>query len=201
MNYPIQITNLIESFQKLPGVGPKTAERLALYVVTNMQEDDALLMSKALIAAKRELMFCDVCGYVTDVSPCSICTDTNRDRTILCVVEESRDVMAMERMGQYHGLYHVLGGALSPIDGIGPEDLLLTELIQRLKDEPDISEIIIATNPNMEGETTAQYIRRLLETTDIRLSRIAHGLPVGGDLEYVDEATLLKAIEGRREMK
>lgn len=201
MNYPIQITNLIESFQKLPGVGPKTAERLALYVVTNMQEDDALLMSKALIAAKRELMFCEVCGYVTDVSPCSICTDTNRDRTILCVVEESRDVMAMERMGQYHGLYHVLGGALSPIDGIGPEDLLLTELIQRLKDEPDISEIIIATNPNMEGETTAQYIRRLLETTDIRLSRIAHGLPVGGDLEYVDEATLLKAIEGRREMK
>lgn len=200
MFYPKPITDLIEQFQKLPGIGNKSAERLAFHVVTKMTPEQANQFAIALQAAKQNLHNCTQCGHITDVDPCSICTDTSRDETILCIVEDSKDVIAMEKMREFRGRYHVLHGTISPLDGIGPEDLNLRTLIERLKTHEAITEVVLATNPTMEGEATAQYIRRLLEGTTITVSRIAHGLPVGGDLEYVDEVTLLKALEGRRKM-
>ncbi len=183
---------------KLPGIGPKTAVRLAFFVL-NMREDDVLDFAKALVNAKRNLTHCSVCGNITDRDPCAICDDKHRDQSIICVVEDPKDVIAMEKMKEYNGLYHVLHGAISPVDGIGPEDIKISELLQRLHDE-QVKEIIVATNPNIEGEATAMYISRLVKPTGIKVTRIAHGLPVGGDLEYADEVTLLKAIEGRREL-
>lgn len=198
MHYPEPITKLIDSFMKLPGIGPKSAARLAFYVL-DMKEDDALDFAKALVDAKRNLSFCSVCGHITDKDPCYICADTSRDRSVICVVQESKDVIAMEKMRDFHGLYHVLHGTISPMDGIGPEDINIPDLLKRLQDDT-IEEVILATNPNVEGEATAMYISRLLKPSGIKVTRIAHGLPVGGDLEYADEVTLSKAMEGRREV-
>lgn len=198
MHYPEPITKLIDSFMKLPGIGPKSAARLAFYVL-DMKEDDVLDFAKALVDAKRNLSFCSVCGHITDKGPCYICADTSRDRSVICVVQESKDVIAMEKMRDFHGLYHVLHGTISPMDGIGPEDINIPDLLKRLQDDT-IEEVILATNPNVEGEATAMYISRLLKPSGIKVTRIAHGLPVGGDLEYADEVTLSKAMEGRREV-
>ncbi|GLY12926.1 recombination mediator RecR [Pseudobacillus badius] len=198
MYYPEPITKLIDSFMKLPGIGPKTAARLAFFVL-DMKEEDVLDFAKALVNAKRDLSYCSVCGHITDQDPCAICEDQRRDRSVVCVVQDPKDVIAMEKMKEYHGLYHVLHGAISPMEGIGPEDINVPDLLKRLQDEA-IHEVILATNPNIEGEATAMYISRLLKPSGIRVTRIAHGLPVGGDLEYADEVTLSKALEGRREV-
>jgi recombination protein RecR len=198
MYYPEPISKLIDSFTKLPGIGPKTAVRLAFFVL-NMKEDDVLNFANALVNAKRELTHCSVCGHITDEDPCPICKDTTRDASIICVVQDPKDVIAMEKMKDYQGKYHVLHGAISPMDGIGPEDINVPGLINRLKEE-EVEELILATNPNIEGEATAMYISRLVKPSGIRTTRIAHGLPVGGDLEYADEVTLSKALEGRRDL-
>lgn len=198
MHYPEPISKLMESFMKLPGIGPKTAARLAFFVL-GMKEDTVLDFAKALVDAKRNLSFCSVCGHITDVDPCHICQDQQRDRSTICVVQDPKDVIAMEKMRDYSGLYHVLQGAISPMDGIGPEDINVPSLLKRLQDE-DVKELILATNPTIEGEATAMYISRLVRPSGIKTTRIAHGLPVGGDLEYADEVTLSKALEGRREL-
>ncbi|GEK59673.1 recombination protein RecR [Marinococcus halophilus] len=198
MQYPTPISQLIDSFMKLPGIGPKTAGRLAFYVL-DMKEDDVLEFAKALVNAKRELTYCSVCHHITDTDPCYICQDKQRDRSVVCVVQDVKDVIAMEKMREFSGLYHVLHGAISPMDGIGPEDINVPDLLTRLQDE-QIQEVIIATNPTIEGEATAMYISKLLKPTGMKVTRIAHGLPIGGDLEYADEVTLSKAIEGRREL-
>ncbi|PSL45967.1 DNA replication and repair protein RecR [Salsuginibacillus halophilus] len=198
MHYPTPISRLIDGFMKLPGIGPKTASRLAFHVL-DMNEEDVLSFAKSLADAKRELTYCSHCHYITDTDPCRICNDTTRDAAVVCIVQESKDVMAMEKMQEYSGLYHVLHGAISPMDGIGPEDVKIPELLKRLQND-EIQEVIIATNPTIEGEATAMYISRMVKPTGIKVTRIAHGLPVGGDLEYADEVTLSKAIEGRREL-
>ncbi|WP_246946185.1 recombination mediator RecR [Bacillus pinisoli] len=198
MHYPEPISKLIDSFMKLPGIGPKTAVRLAFFVL-NMKEEDVLEFGKSLVNAKRNLTHCSVCGHITDKDPCQICDDQSRDKSVICVVQDPKDVIAMEKMREYNGYYHVLHGAISPMDGIGPEDINIATLLKRLQDDT-VQEIILATNPNIEGEATAMYISRLLRPTGIRITRIAHGLPVGGDLEYADEVTLSKALEGRREL-
>ncbi|MDQ0158423.1 recombination mediator RecR [Alkalibacillus sp. S2W] len=198
MYYPEPITKLIDSFTKLPGIGPKTAARLAFFVL-EMEEDDVLDFAKSLVNAKRELTHCSTCGHITDQDPCSICSDESRDGSVICVVQDPKDVIAMEKMKDFQGKYHVLHGTISPMEGIGPEDINVSTLIERLKDE-QVEELILATNPNVEGEATAMYISRLVKPSGIRLSRIAHGLPVGGDLEYADEVTLSKALEGRRDL-
>jgi recombination protein RecR len=198
MHYPEPISKLIESFMKLPGIGPKTAVRLAFFVL-EMKEDDVLDFGRALVNAKRQLIYCSNCFHITDRDPCMICDDSSRDRSTICVVHDSKDVIAMEKMKEYRGLYHVLHGAISPMDGIGPEDIKIAELLKRLTDE-GVQEIIMATDPNIEGEATAMYMARLLKPTGIKITRIAHGLPVGGDLEYADEVTLSTALEGRREI-
>ncbi|ARJ19812.1 recombination protein RecR [Bacillus sp. TH22] len=198
MHYPEPISKLIDSFMKLPGIGPKTAVRLAFFVL-DMKEDDVLGFAKALVNAKRDLAYCSVCGHITDRDPCYICDDSHRDQSVVCVVQEPKDVIAMEKMKEYKGVYHVLRGAISPMEGIGPEDINIPQLLKRLQDET-VQEVILATNPNIEGEATAMYISRLLKPTGIKVTRIAHGLPVGGDLEYADEVTLSKALEGRREI-
>ncbi|MCP1121865.1 MULTISPECIES: recombination protein RecR [Bacillus] len=198
MHYPEPISKLIDSFMKLPGIGPKTAVRLAFFVL-DMKEDDVLDFAKSLVNAKRNLTYCSICGHITDKDPCYICDDSHRDQSIVCVVQEPKDVIAMEKMKEYQGVYHVLNGAISPMEGIGPEDINIPQLLKRLHDET-VQEVILATNPNIEGEATAMYISRLLKPTGIKVTRIAHGLPVGGDLEYADEVTLSKALEGRREL-
>ena len=198
MHYPEPISKLIDSFTKLPGIGPKTAARLAFHVLT-MKEDTVLSFAKALVDAKRNLMYCSKCGHITDVDPCYICSDKQRDVSIICVVQDPKDIIAIEKMGGYHGLYHVFHGAISPMDGVGPEDINVAALLTRLHDER-VQELIMATNPTIEGEATAMYISRLVKPSGIKTTRIAHGLPVGGDLEYADEVTLSKAIEGRREL-
>lgn len=198
MHYPEPITKLIDSFMKLPGIGPKTAARLAFFIL-DMQEDTVLDFAKALVNAKRDLGYCSQCGHITDQDPCYICKDERRDRSVICVVQESKDVIAMEKMKEFNGMYHVLHGSISPMEGIGPEDINIAELLKRLQDET-VQEVILATNPNIEGEATAMYISRLLKPSGIKVTRIAHGLPVGGDLEYADEVTLSKAMEGRREL-
>jgi len=198
MHYPAPISKLIDSFMKLPGIGPKTASRLAFHVL-DMKEDDVMNFAKALVDVKRELTYCSVCGHITDTDPCYICSDTTRDRSMICVVEETKDVIAMEKMREYKGMYHVLHGAISPMEGVGPEDINIPSLLTRLKDE-EVKELILATNPNIEGESTAMYISRLVKPIGIKTTRLAHGLPVGGDLEYADEVTLSKAISGRTEI-
>ncbi|TDM40230.1 recombination protein RecR [Macrococcoides goetzii] len=198
MHYPAPISKLIDSFMKLPGIGPKTASRLAFHVL-DMKEDDVINFAKALVDVKRELTYCSVCGHITDTDPCYVCSDTTRDRSMICVVEETKDVIAMEKMREYKGMYHVLHGAISPMEGVGPEDINIPSLLTRLKDE-EVTELILATNPNIEGESTAMYISRLVKPIGIKTTRLAHGLPVGGDLEYADEVTLSKAISGRTEI-
>ncbi|MGX4601658.1 recombination mediator RecR [Faecalimicrobium sp. JNUCC 81] len=196
--YTGPITRLIEEFSKLPGVGRKTAQRLAFHVI-NMNTNDVEALSKAIIEAKREIKYCSVCCNISDNDICSMCANKNRDTSIICVVEDPRDVAAMERTRDYKGQYHVLHGVISPMDGIGPDMIKIKELIQRVGTN-DVSEIIMATNPTIEGEATAMYIARLLKPMGIKVTRIAHGLPVGGDLEYADEVTISKALEGRREI-
>ncbi len=183
---------------KLPGIGPKTAGRLAFFVLS-MKEDTVLDFAKALVDAKRNLRFCSVCGHITDIDPCHICQDERRDSSMICVVQDPKDVIAMEKMRDYNGFYHVLHGAISPMEGIGPEDINVPTLLKRLQDEK-VEELILATNPTIEGEATAMYISRLVRPSGIKTTRIAHGLPVGGDLEYADEVTLSRALEGRREL-
>ena len=196
--YAKPLSRLINELSKLPGIGGKTAQRLAFHILS-MDDRDALALSDAIRTAKSSMRYCSVCGNLTDEDPCAICSDESRDISTICVVESSKDVIAMEKIREYRGYYHVLHGAISPMDGIGPEDINLKSLIERLRDER-IKEVIIATNPNIEGEATAMYIARLIKPSGIRVSRIAHGIPVGGDLEYADEATLLKAVEGRHEL-
>lgn len=198
MFYPEPVSKLIEGFMKLPGIGPKTASRLAFHVLS-MKEDDVLDLAKALVNAKRQLHYCSVCNNITDSDPCQICRDKSRDGSTICVVQEPKDLVAMERTREFTGYYHVLHGAISPMDGVGPEDIHIPDLLKRLGDE-QVQELILATNPNIEGEATAMYISRLVKPFGIRVTRIAHGLPVGGDLEYADEVTLTKALEGRREL-
>lgn len=198
MYYPEPISKLIDSFTKLPGIGPKTAVRLAFFVI-NMKEDDVLDFAKSLVSAKRELTQCNTCGHITDQELCSICRDESRNNAIICVVQDPKDVIAMEKMKEFNGCYHVLQGAISPMEGIGPEDINVPSLLNRLKDD-EVEELILATNPNIEGEATAMYISKLVKPSGIRITRIAHGLPMGGDLEYADEVTLSKALEGRREL-
>lgn len=196
--YPKPMARLIEELTKLPGIGPKTAQRLAFYIVTGDRED-AHSLANAIVEAKEQIRYCSVCSNVTDSDPCQICSSNTRDRTTICVVEEPKDVIAMERTREYKGLYHVLHGAISPMDGIGPDAIRIKELLLRLKDET-VSEVIVATDPNVEGEATAMYLARLLKPIGVKVTRMAHGMPVGGDLEYVDEVTLAKALQGRREL-
>lgn len=196
--YPKPLARLINEMSKLPGIGTKTAQRLSFYILS-LEDKEAEQLASAILTAKKEMKYCSVCGNLTDEDPCAICSDKSRKADTICVVESPKDVMAMERIREYNGLYHVLHGAISPMEGIGPEDINLMSLLKRLQAN-DIKELIIATNPNIEGEATAMYIARLVKPSGIKVSRIAHGIPVGGDLEYADEVTLLKAMEGRREL-
>ena len=196
--YAKPLARLINELSRLPGIGGKTAQRLAFHILS-MDEKEARARADSIIEAKQNMEYCSVCGNLTDTDPCAICSDPSRDRSVICVVETPKDVVAMEKIKEYNGLYHVLHGAISPMEGVGPEDINLKQLILRLQKE-DVRELILATNPNIEGEATAMYIARLIKPSGIRVSRIAHGIPVGGDLEYADEITLLKAMEGRREL-
>ncbi|MBQ4650080.1 MAG: recombination protein RecR [Firmicutes bacterium] len=196
--YPKPLAKLINELSKLPGIGSKSAQRLAFHILS-LEDREAEQLAEAILSAKKEMKYCSVCGNLTDEDPCSICSDPARREDVICVVESPRDVMAMERIKEFNGLYHVLHGVISPMEGIGPEDINLKALIQRLQ-VSDVKELIIATNPNIEGEATAMYIARLIKPAGIKVTRIAHGIPVGGDLEYADEVTLLKSLEGRREL-
>ena len=193
---PIQ--RLINQLSKLPTIGQKSAQRLAYHII-GLPQEQVRELAVAIFDAKKLVHFCPICGNYTDTDPCWLCADDNRDKQTLCVVKDPRDVAALERMRDYAGQYHVLHGVISPMDGVGPEDIRIRELMARLGTEP-IEELILATNPDLEGEATAAYISRLVKPMGIRVTRIAHGVPVGGDLEYTDEITLLKAFEGRREL-
>jgi recombination protein RecR len=192
------VAKLIEEFAKLPGIGKKTAQRLAFYVL-NMNNNDAVELAKAIVDAKKNIRYCSICGNLTDKDPCLICSNKRRDETVICVVEAPRDIISMERTKEYNGLYHVLHGSISPMEGIGPDDIRIKELLERIREKP-VEEVILATNPTIEGEATAMYISKLLKPMGIKTTRLAHGIPVGGDLEYADEVTLSKALEGRREI-
>lgn len=199
MNYYAEpIARLINELSKLPGIGNKTAQRLAFFIV-NMSKDQALDLTQAIEGVKDGIDFCSICGNLTDIDPCSVCSSPRRDRTTMCVVKDPRDVVAMEKMQEYNGLYHVLHGTISPMQGVGPDEIRIKELLERLKDD-QIKEVILATNPDVEGEATAMYIARLIKPMGILTTRIAHGIPVGGDLEYADQITLQKSFEGRREI-
>lgn len=193
------IEGLIEQFAQFPGVGRKSAERMAFFVLDLMSEKDAENFAETVKLAKKSVKFCEVCQNLTDVSPCPMCASGKRDSSVICVVEQPKDVSAIEKTGGYSGLYHVLHGAISPIDNISPEDIRIKELLTRLA-SGDVSEVIMATNPTVNGTATAVYIQKLLKPMGIKVTRIAHGIPVGADLEYADEVTLSKALEGRTEM-
>ncbi len=197
-NFVAPVAKLIEEFSKLPGIGRKTAQRLAFHIL-NSNTDEAESLAQAIIEAKRKVKYCSVCSNITDIDPCHICTSHKRDKSMICVVEDPRDVAAMERTKDFNGLYHVLHGAISPMEGIGPDDIKIKELLKRLQTD-EVKEIILATNPNIEGEATSMYISKLVKPMGIKVTRIAHGIPVGGDLEYADEITISKALEGRREL-
>jgi len=196
--YSPPVAKLIEEFEKLPGIGHKTAQRLAFHVL-NLPVEKTDSLANAIRDAKLKTRYCSTCYNLTEADPCNICSDVKRDMSTICVVEDPRDVVALERIREFKGVYHVLHGAISPMEGIGPEDIKIRELIQRIR-EADIREVILATNPTVEGEATAMYISKLLKPAGIKITRIAHGIPVGGDLEYADEVTLAKAMEGRREL-
>lgn len=196
--YVAPLAKLIEEFSKLPGIGNKTAQRLAFFLL-DMSLCDVEQLASAIVSAKKNIKYCSVCYNITDSELCNICSNPKRDKSTICVVEDARDVVAMERVKEFKGLYHVLHGAISPMEGIGPENIRIRELLTRLG-EHDIQELILATNPNIEGEATAMYISRLVKPLGVKATRIAHGIPVGGDLEYADEVTLMKALEGRREI-
>ena len=195
MNYPKTILNLIECFKKFPGIGEKTAERLALSTL-NMESDIIDLFSKSLKNSQTKIKKCSRCGSLTEEDLCQICNDTTRDTSTLCVVEECKNVILFEKIGSFKGIYHVLGGLISPLEGINPEDIHVDKLIKRIKDE-NIKEVILAIKPSVEGETTALYIRKMLENTNVKISKIAHGIPMGADIDYIDPLTLEMAIEDR----
>ena len=197
-HFAAPIAKLIEELSKLPGVGNKTAQRLAFYIIDRPMSEVAEL-ADSIIEAKKNIKYCKICCNLTDSDICGLCESPKREASIICVVQDPRDVAAIEKMREYKGLYHVLHGAISPMEGIGPEEIRIKELLKRIG-ENEITEVILATNPNIEGEATAMYISRLLKPFGIRITRIAHGIPVGGDLEYADEVTLMKAMEGRREI-
>ncbi|HUF08703.1 MAG TPA: recombination mediator RecR [Rhodothermales bacterium] len=193
------VETLVEQFAKLPGIGRKTARRLTAYVL-KMSRQDVVRLADALVSAKDRVKLCSVCFNVADDDPCAICSSSRRNHEIICVVEEPSDLMAVERTNEYQGVYHVLGGVISPLDGIGPEDLKIRELVARISgagEGPQVREVILAVNPNVEGDTTAYYIGQLLQPFGVRITRLAHGIPVGSDLEFADEATLGRALEGR----
>ncbi len=192
------LARLIQELNKLPGVGPKSAQRLAYFII-RLPEEDAFALADAVTAVKQNIVFCQECQNLTDDSPCSVCADTRRNRTQICVVEDPLDILALERTRCYRGLYHVLHGAISPINGIGPDQLKLKELLARLTGD-EVTELVIATNPTLEGEATAMYIRRYLAQTNIKVTHLARGLPVGGSLEYTDDLTLSRAFQGRQEL-
>ncbi|MDP2948051.1 MAG: recombination mediator RecR [Chloroflexota bacterium] len=192
------VVRLIEEFHKLPGIGPKSAQRLT-YHILRAPAEEATALAQAILEVKEKIAFCSVCQNVTDSDPCLICANPERDPSLLCVVEEPLDILALERTGSYNGVYHVLHGVLSPMDGIGPEDLKVEELLARLKGG-SVQEVILATNPNLEGEATSMYLSRLLRPLGVRVTRLARGLPSGADLEYADDVTLSHALEGRQEM-
>lgn len=196
--YSPPIARLIEELEKLPGIGHKTAQRLAFHIL-NLPAEKSEALANAIKEAKLKTRYCSICSNITETDPCSICGSVKRDHGIICVVEDPKDVIAMERIREFNGVYHVLQGVISPMEGIGPEDIRIKELLQRIRDG-NIREVIMATDPDVEGEATAMYISRLLKPIGIRITRIAHGIPVGGDLEYADEVTLAKALEGRREL-
>lgn len=196
--YSPPIARLIEELEKLPGIGHKTAQRLAFHIL-NLPAEKSEALANAIKEAKLKTRYCSICSNITETDPCSICGSVKRDHGIICVVEDPKDVIAMERIREFNGVYHVLQGVISPMEGIGPEDIRIKELLQRIRDG-NTREVIMATDPDVEGEATAMYISRLLKPIGIRITRIAHGIPVGGDLEYADEVTLAKALEGRREL-
>jgi recombination protein RecR len=198
-NYPKPLTKLINELSKLPGIGGKTAQRLAFFILA-MPDADAEGIAGAITEAKQGLKYCSVCGNLTDEEPCALCGDPARDRHVICVVESPKDIAAIERTKEYKGLYHVLHGSISPMDGVGPDDINLRTLIVRLQSEEAVREVILATNPNIEGEATAMYAARLIKPSGIKVTRIAHGVPVGGDLDYTDDVTLTMAMDGRREI-
>ncbi len=193
------LARLIQEFYKLPGIGPKSAQRLAYYLL-RMPSAEAHALADAIVEVKERITLCSVCQNVTEVDPCLICSNAERDRSSICVVEEPLDILALERTRSYRGQYHVLHGAISPMDGIGPEDLKVKELLNRLHAD-EVKEVILATNPNLEGEATSMYLSRLLTPLGLKVTRLARGLPVGGDLEYADDVTLARAIEGRQELR
>lgn len=192
------VERLISEFSKLPGIGRKTAQRLTFYLM-KVDRSYADALASAIVGLKDHVRYCSICFYVTEQDPCRICADSRRERHLICVVEEPSDVLALEKANVYRGLYHVLGGAISPLDGIGPDDLHIKELLARLKDE--VKEVILATNPSVEGEATSLYLSKLIRSLDLRISQIARGLPMGGDLEFADAITLARAIEGRQAME
>lgn len=196
-NYTAPITKLIEELSKLPGIGRKSAQRLAFHIL-DMKGADVVELAKAIVNAKKQTKHCQICGNLTEGDLCGICSSLKRDQSTICVVEDVRDIAAMERTKEFKGVYHVLHGTISPLDGIGPDEINIKSLIIRLN--ADIKEVILATNPTIEGEATAVYISRLIKPMGIKVTRIAHGIPVGGDIEYADEVTLMRAMEGRREM-
>jgi recombination protein RecR len=199
MSYYIEpIARLINELSRLPGIGGKSARRLAFHIV-NMPKEQVQALTQTILRARSEIRYCSVCCNMTDRDPCAICSSNNRDKSVICVVKDPRDVVAMEKMHDYRGVYHVLHGTISPMEGIGPDDIRIRELLSRINDGK-VREVILATNPDVEGEATAVYISRLIKPLGIRVTRIAHGIPIGGDLEYADEVTLSKAMEGRREM-
>ena len=195
LKYPQPLADLISNLARLPGIGPKTAGRLAFYLLQQPQVSEEL--AKAMVIANRDIRKCSICSNFTDQDPCAICRNTQRDQTSLCVVEHPRDVVSLEKTREFNGVYHVLHGVLSPMDGIGPEQLTVNQLLKRLE---GVKEVVMAMNPTVEGEATALYLARLLKPMGIRVSRIAHGLAVGGDLEYADEITIARALEGRRDL-
>ncbi len=196
--YALPIAKLIEEFAKLPGIGKRSAERLAFHILKESKER-VESFSKALLDAKEQIIFCPECQSLTDKTPCDICSDAKRDKRVICVVENPKDILAMEKTKEFSGVYHVLHGVISPIDGIGPNDIKVKELLERVG-KGDVKEIIMATNPTIEGEATAMYIAKLFKPLEIKVTRIAHGLPVGGELEYADEITITRALEGRHEI-
>lgn len=195
--YPVVIEKLIEEFAKLPGIGYKTAQRLTLHIL-NLPKEEVEQFASALIGARGTVKYCSICGNYTEKDPCAICGNPNRDKRYICVVEQPKDIMSMEKVKEYNGVYHVLHGTISPMSGRGPEDIKLKELIRRINGS--VTEVIVATNPNIEGEATAMYISKILKPLGVKVTRIAHGIPVGGDLDYADEVTLSKALEGRTEL-
>lgn len=196
---PKSVTRVVESFERLPGIGPKTAQRLAFYLL-HVPEDEIKRFADSLTDLKSHTVLCSVCKNVTEADPCSVCSDPRRDHTMICLVEQPTDVLSIERTGAFHGVYHVLHGSIDPLNNIGPDEIYLSDLLKRIKNQTEtVTELIFAMNPTMEGEATAMYIQKQLAGTEIKITRLAHGIPIGGDIEYADEVTLKRALEGRRD--